>query len=454
MKRGPATLLLLLVPALLVGLAHCGADDAAPTVVTGDAGAAPGDASGAVADAPASVAPPPIPCTAPVAGWARCPDSPVVVAGARLPSGLVETSTGDPDVLWDPDERLWKMWWSTGAAPSYAKADGAPIHLKYAESQDGLTWTAQAAPVLESATDATRWDDSALETPTVIKVASNPPERRYVMFYAGVNRAVIPREAAGFDWYQLGVAFSADGRRFTRLPAAESPYAKVSTPYANVEGLVLLGRDAFPGVAGVEDGIVADPEVVFDGAGYHLFFSSYASRVDRKAALAYGVGHADLPSMAAPLPRPRTGNPVLEGATQPSVVRGPAGFEMFVVYDSDADKARSPLAFPFSYWGPWRHTSTDLATFSAKPATYDFAFDGAGPQDRYGMVKAGDMAYADGVYRYYYPAFGALRVPEGFYAPVRRDAGIAFPPGTLDLDPDGGVVYPPAVFGIDVAVRR
>ena len=56
---------------------------------------------------------------------------------------------------------------------------------------------------------------------------------------------------------------------------------------------MLLGRDAFPGVLGVADGLVADPELVVDpdGKTLHLFMSSEA--VDSKGEpIKYGVSHA------------------------------------------------------------------------------------------------------------------------------------------------------------------
>jgi hypothetical protein len=59
------------------------------------------------------------------------------------------------------------------------------------------------------------------------------------------------------------------------------------------QGLVLLGRDAFPGASGVADGLVADPELVVDpdGKTLHLFMSSEA--IDNKGApILYGVSHA------------------------------------------------------------------------------------------------------------------------------------------------------------------
>jgi hypothetical protein len=223
------------------------------------------------------------------------PQNPLYVAGKPLPDGNLELSVGDPDVQYDAEEKKWKAWWSTGAAKTFADGTNAPVHIKYAESPDGLTWTVQPEPVLRSGQDPTNWDNTKVETPCVVKVASNPPDRRYLMFYSGGNDTDFPKlPTLDYTWYQLGVAFSADGKKFTRMPAAESPYAGKSTGFRKHEGLLLMARDAFPGTANVESGVVADPEVVFDGSGYHLFFSSLAARADRTSYLAYGVSHATL----------------------------------------------------------------------------------------------------------------------------------------------------------------
>lgn len=75
------------------------------------------------------------------------------------------------------------------------------------------------------------------------------------------------------------------------------------------QGLVLLGRDAFPGVPGVADGLVADPELVADpdGKTLHLFMSSEA--IDNTGTpLKYGVSHATSRDGVHWTPSP--GNPV------------------------------------------------------------------------------------------------------------------------------------------------
>lgn len=440
----------------LLVLTHCGGGSDTPAEAT-DSGLASDTATDTAtetaSDTGEDVPPGPTFCGEPVTTtWRRCSKNPLYLAGHTFPDGMLELSVGDPDVQWDPDDKLWKAWWSAGAAKTYGEKAKAAVHIRYAESKDGVTWTVQAEPVLRSRRDATNWDDTQIETPTVVKVPGNPPGRRWVMFYAAGNDTDYPYTAKlEYTWYQIGVAFSADGKSFTRMPASESPYFGKSTGFRNIEGLLLLGRDAFPGLAGVENGLVADPEVVFDGKDYHLFFSSLATKADRTSYLAYGVSHAKLTSLSSPRVSVLAGNPALVGAAQPSVIRTESGYEMYVVYDSAEDAAKVPSVFN-PYYGIWKHTSSDLSTFTAKGAAHDFSMEGVGPAERYGMIKAGDMTYVDGVRRYYYPAFRSEGVPSGFFAPLRLGS-VPTPPGGIE-DPDKGLLYAPAVIGLHVAARR
>lgn len=435
--------------------AACSDDDVPPGGVpgadasVGDAPASDGASSSSSSSGDAA-GPAPFGCTPGDGAWRRCAANPVYLAGKALPDGNLEISVGDPDVFFDEDDRKWKAYWSTGAAKTFAEAEGAPIHVKYAESTDGVSWDVQKEPALRSGVDPQNWDDSQIETPSVVKVPTNPPDRRYVMFYAGANNVDFPKlPGAPFAWYQIGVAFSADGKKFTRLPAAESPYAGKVTGFRKHDGLVLLGKDAFPGTANVEQGLVADPEVVLANGAVHLFFSSYATRADRSTPVAYGVSQATSPdavhlTMAA-------GNPRVVGASQPSVIRVGATYELYTVHDSPEDFLKVPTSFN-PYYGIWKRTSSDLVTWSDRGAAHDFTLDTSAPSEKYGWIKAGDVAYRDGIRRYYYVAFGDQNVPAGFYGLLKPDSGVALPDGSIDLGAQGVAV--PAVIGLHVAAKR
>jgi hypothetical protein len=372
-------------------------------------------------------------CGSPSSSWKRCAmANPLVLAGFLHSDQRLETSTGDPDVMFDVDDNKWKMWWSTGLAKNYLDTDAA-MGIKYAESTDGVHWDIQEKPVIEGHQSPDDWDYSKLETPSVVKIASNPPDRRYVMFYSGGNDLVIP--PMGYTWYQIGVAFSADGKSFTRLPASESPYANTMVPFKNIAGLVILGRDVFPAALGVADGLVADPEIVVSQGEYHLFFSSLA--VDGNATpLAFGVSSAR--SMDGIHWKFSNTNPIatINGSAHPSVVWNETTneWEMFFARDSDEDKSQIPSVFN-PMFGIFRSTSSDLQTWSPPTSMRDFVWDNTQENEIYGLVAAGDMSMVNGEHRYYYPAWSKNNVPDGFLVPTKT--------GTL-----------PAVMGINLAIRK
>ena len=348
-------------------------------------------------------------CGTPTTTWSSCSANPVAQAGFLQPDGRYELSIGDPDVQFDPATKLWRAWWSTGLAKRYA--DPPQLGIKYAESNDGVAWTIQPAPAILASTDPADWDASKLETPTVLLVPTNPAASRYLLYYSGAPVAEKTINGASIPWYQIGLATSPDGKTFTRIPASASPYGKA--------GLVLQGIDAFPGLAGVVDGLVADPEIVFDGTTFHLFFSSAAVDGSR-AALAFGVAHAT--STDGIHWTATAGNPIatLNGSKGPSIVRDASGhWEMFFQRDTDADLASVPSTFN-PQLGIWRSTSTDLATWTAPGTTRELTWDGTDPLQKYGWIAVGDMTLVNGEHRYYVPAFSALSPPDsGWVVPTK-----------------------------------
>jgi hypothetical protein len=384
-------------------------------------------------------------CGAPISpdSYTRCAANPLARAGyVHADTGLVEVSIGDPDVSFDAAAATWRAFWSTGLAPSYLAPN--TLVLKAAASADGFAWDVAVEPVLRSGEAAARWDFSAVETPSVVRMpAGAPPERAFLLLYSGGNHAVPHAGGFSFTWYQLGAAFSPDpalhgGRfNFTRAP---SPYAPGAAGFADTAGLVLLGRDAFPGLAGVADGIAADPDVIVAPDGtLHVFFSSMA--VDAAGAvLAYGLGHAtSRDGVAWTVAR---GNPFLSGGAGPSIVTGArgAGYSLFFYEDSAADRAAMPSVFSpergafelraAALDGPWAAAPGNATGGRA------VAWDGSVPTEALGWVATGDVAAGAprGERRWYYPAFSVVDVPSGFVAPTHN--------GTA-----------PAVFALSVMVR-
>jgi hypothetical protein len=389
---------------------------------TGSPDAATAEAS---PDAPAD------PCGPIETTWSRCAGDPLARAGSKQNDGRYELSIGDPDVQYDAPAATWRAWWSAGLGATYTDPK-VQLGIKYAQSADGVAWTPLAPFALLSRPGTADWDAVKLETPTVAIVPSNPPDRRYVLFYSG-SSIDKPVNGSNVAWYQLGLAFSADGKTFTRLPATESPYAGKPTPYGNIEGLVLLGRDAFPGVANVADGLVADPEIVVDAGTFHLFYSSAA--VDGAGtAVAFGIGHATSSDGVHFTPQPPIA--ALAGGRGPSVVRGPSGWEMFFQKDSAADTATVPSTFN-PQLGVWRATSGDLVSWTVGGTARDLTWDGAIASEKYGWISAGDMVFANGEHRYYYSAFADLA-----------------PPAPDWVVPLQGGQYAPALIVLDMARRR
>ena len=171
--------------------------------------------------------------------YARCSANPLHRSGQfHSEENVYEISIGDPDVQYDAVSQQWHAWWSTGLAPSYTA--NQTMGIKHAVSADGVKWDATLSPVMRTAAAPTGWDHSKAETPTVVQLpaAMRTPERQWLMLYSGGND-LAPRPAGvTYTWYQIGAAFSADGENFTKVSAAESPYAGKVTPYGtgSIEG--------------------------------------------------------------------------------------------------------------------------------------------------------------------------------------------------------------------------
>jgi len=427
--------------ALLFALAATACGDKASPPSHTDSTADAGDTDDATADPDADDTTPdtptPDPCGTPGDTFTRCPLNPVYKAGKAHTDGRLELFVADPSVLFDADDGLWKAWWQSPLETDYSNPDPKTAIL-YAESPDGVAWTVQDAPVLAAGRDPADWDYDRLETPSVIKVPSNPPDRRYVMFYAGGNFAAVQTPFPGYPWYQVGLAFSADGRAFQRLPAAESPYADQTTPFDNIEGLVFYGRDAFPGQPGVHDGLVADPEVILVDGTWHLYASSFA--VDAAyTPLAFGVSHAT--STDGVHWTASSHNPVLSGAQQPSVVRDPASgrFELFFNGDSDADKAAAPSAFNVSLHVSLA-TSADGDNFTVADPTHVLAWNPDLAYERYGWLTGADVVLRDDGYWLFYTGFSDDNPPENFYIPAHNAWCATHEPPCLCFDDGNGRV--------------
>ena len=398
------------------------------------------------------------------AGYVRCSANPLAKAGLyHADEKLFETSIGDPDVHYNNATATWHAFYSTGLAKSYA-APMTAMGIKHAVSTDGVNFTVSTEPVLRTGTDAAAWDHSKAETPTVVRLPSSvaTPERQWLMLYSGGNDQAARPPGVAYTWYQLGAAFSSDGETFQKLPANESPYANTSTPFGagSLEGLVLLGRDVFPGVrGGIAYGLAADPELVVDpdGKTLHCFMSSGATD-SSGTFLKYGVSHAvsldgGVHWSASP------GNPVLSGPRGPSVIRAaatatqPPTWQLYFLQDTAADLATIPTTFnpevgvwtasASSLYGPWTRSRA-----GAGAGGREVSWSEAAPAESLGWIATGDMAQhaPRGERRWYYVAFDPTPpIIAGWVAPVHTtpEHPLGYAPAMIALsmmhrDLDGG----------------
>lgn len=249
--------------------------------------------------------------------WERHPKNPVLT-WEQLPAreGALYPVMGDPFIL--IDDGVYKLWFGYGGLDDAGDEESVAVRTAYAESSDGVTWTV-TAPALDLGTG---WDRTNAETPCVLKDPDLPDgdPRRYRLYYSGLDRAV---ESLPFEklveigmGYGIGLAFSSDGKTFTRLPAEESPHG--------VAGLVV--KPDPPKEGPNWDLIhVSDPHVVLRDGTYHLWYTSFSFDDKPYLAISYATsrdgirwekhGHAIKPELeweTARANEPHLGRPYVQ----------------------------------------------------------------------------------------------------------------------------------------------
>jgi predicted GH43/DUF377 family glycosyl hydrolase len=104
-----------------------------------------------------------------------------------------------PDVIWDPEAKLFRMWYSGGEQYE-------PDAIGYATSPDGIHWTKSVNNPIFKSDPKLEWEHYKVTACQVVK-----DEEWYLMFYIGFR---------DIDHAQIGVARSKDGiGNWERLPA-------------------------------------------------------------------------------------------------------------------------------------------------------------------------------------------------------------------------------------------
>src|SRR5208283_3311071 len=95
-----------------------------------------------------------------------------------------------PDVIWDAEARLYRMWYSGGEQYE-------PDAIGYATSADGLHWTKDPANPIFRPNSAAVWEQARVAGAQVLRF-----DNWFYMFYIGYR---------DIDHAQIGVARSRDG---------------------------------------------------------------------------------------------------------------------------------------------------------------------------------------------------------------------------------------------------
>jgi hypothetical protein len=362
----------------------------------------------------------------PPAGWERSTSNPLVLP--KLTATEMDYGPADPTVLFDSDDDKWKVWFSSSLKDLGTGEE--VMTIQYAESTDGTSWS-EPVVAFQSSPDPLAWDHTHSETPAVMKNPdpAAPADQKFLLWYSGANEDLAAGQGrpATFPYYQIGLAFSADGKSFTRyLPGLASNPGLVLVADAGLFGASL------PGLFG--DGVVADPEVIYRDGQFHMWFSSYAETVPDpveptgRTFLAFGISHVTstdgiawtaghdnpLASLAKPS-EPTSGR-------QPSVVFNSARnrYEMWFTNDSEAETDSIPCDFN-TVVGFWHAVSDDGTTWNPDYSGRSLSYDAAYAYEGLGFLTGVEVVLLDGTYHMFYSAWGTEGIPNPnpYYCPAQ-----------------------------------
>jgi len=371
-------------------------------------------------------------------GWIRQVENPLIIP--ELTATTLDFGPADPTVLFDNEDNKWKAWFSS---TEKSIASGNEIMtIKYSDSLDGMNWSAPQI-AFQVSTNPVAWDHTHAETPAVIKNPdlSAPAGERFMLWYSGANTTLATSEnrPTTFPYYQIGLAYSADGKLFTRhTPGVNNKPGQVLVAEAALFG------GSLPGIFG--DGLVADPEVVYRDNLFHMWFSSYAEAVPDPVAatgrspLAFGIAHAtSLDGISWSITHD---NPLsslakvgeVAAGQQPSVLFNPDTFqyEMWFSNDSDTEKSTIPCSFN-TVNGFWYAVSNDGINWAPDYSKRDLTYDAQLAYESLGFLTGIEIVLVNGTYQAYYSAWGTEQIPDNtVYLCPDQHGG--FVPGVLSLN--------------------
>jgi predicted GH43/DUF377 family glycosyl hydrolase len=167
-----------------------------------------------------------------------------------------------PDVMWDDDAKLYRMWYSGGEQYE-------PNEIGYATSPDGLTWTKSDENPIFSGDPDIPWEKERATACHVVK-----HDGWFYMFYIGFRDV---------DHAQIGVARSRDGiSHWDRLP--QNPIVRSGT-----------GK--------WDDDACYKPYALFDGQQWILWYNGRRQSLEQIGVVTHagadlGFGHARDPFAA------------------------------------------------------------------------------------------------------------------------------------------------------------
>jgi predicted GH43/DUF377 family glycosyl hydrolase len=225
--------------------------------------------------------------------WTKLPGNPVLSTAA--------TYVFSPSVILDGS--TYKMWYTI-------KPTGTKMSIVYLTSSNATTWNgSDAVPVLPPGNPGS-WDANGVSYPTVIKEDAT----HYKMWYTGVDASSIGR---------VGYATSFDGTNWTKSGSyvldvgsagswdsayvGQTSVIKVGANYqiwyrgasatggaigyaTSSNGLNWSKHDpAITGGSGGWDATPYHPEVIFDGTGYHMWYSGSSDQAPEIGQVGYAT---------------------------------------------------------------------------------------------------------------------------------------------------------------------